>query len=850
MSIFKQFRKQLSLPAGIFGMWLLSMVFTTTGLGQGTSGMVPDPISTRDLDRGLTMLKLSPQQIQAVNALHDIYRLEYAELRADEIEEYVEDSNSLRRGMSWVTDRKAVEDSVRSYERLLGRIKRLDDRLFDEVEILLTQEQVPYLQRTRQARERQRYRSGMTRWMGSRNPAAQVDVSFVVLDLQLSAQDFAQIDQPLSQYERSLTGHVKKLNELSTKMPLETMKRLQAMGFTEETMQDPSQRGRLFEEMRGVWNELYADINKRTLEISDLNKRTCKDLTLVLPENSARQLRHEYHNRAYPDVPSGPSSAERGMVAAMQMDTLTDDQRAQILSLRDQLRRDLDQITDQAIEIVDEGRSQSGIWGSGSNGNSDNRRKLEDLETRRGTQQKQAVRTLEAILGEDLSERVRTRIAIKDENEDQGNGGGGGGGGPGGGGGQNGQPGLDVQELGPDPFLPGPITGRALRTYTRQLQLDEEMLPLIEAFYEDYMTKYQELSRTTLTPLRTARWRLRGGEEAPSTEQDVEELFKKRRDALRDIMELDEAFLTELALVLEDEQAARLDRVKLSRQRMIFNRGLESQSIGSVVFSRGNRSQGRRGRSWWFGDDASRESSVDVASVANDVELSKPDIDASDPILEEYELAALAAFRSAYNANFELQKAAWSLRIRGDSAERSGTSRWRRIQSDYRQMQETLGQNATDAQLSVVELNRATMAELTKVLSGSGMGDVERAYRKLAYDRIYQDPRAANEMLETTLAMDDLTTDQRMSVTEVASEYRNTYEDLCDQMVEISAEAIDADSRNWSERQERWQRLERLRFERDEASSKTRLRVRAVLNADQIQQLGPLADPPPEDLEG
>ena len=142
------------------------------------------------------------------------------------------------------------------------------------------------------------------------------------------------------------------------------------------------------------------------------------------------------------------------------------------------------------------------------------------------------------------------------------------------------------------------------------------------------------------------------------------------------------------------------------------------------------------------------------------------------------------------------------------------------------------------------------MAELTKVLSGSAMGDIERTYRRLAYERVYEDPRAADELLETTLTMEDLTTDQRMSVTEVATEYRNTYEGLCDQMVEISAEAIDTDSRDWSERQERWQRLERLRFDRDEASSKARLRVRAVLTEDQILQLGPLAEPPPEDMEG
>src|SRR5687767_7340023 len=64
---------------------------------QGTMGAVPDPITSRELTSYGDRLKLSAQQRQAIESLHDQYREEFRLLRENDIEKLLNESRGMER---------------------------------------------------------------------------------------------------------------------------------------------------------------------------------------------------------------------------------------------------------------------------------------------------------------------------------------------------------------------------------------------------------------------------------------------------------------------------------------------------------------------------------------------------------------------------------------------------------------------------------------------------------------------------------------------------------------------------------------------------------------------------------
>ena len=151
---------------------------------QGTNGTVPDPISSRELEAYADRLALSDQQLQAALSAHDQYREDFRALREGDIEKLLQDAQGLRMGPFPISlDRKQVEKSLRSMDTIISKIATLDNHLFDEIQTVLSDEQSAMLPRVRQARERVRYQSGLTRMVGFLNPASHVDLSALLLDM-------------------------------------------------------------------------------------------------------------------------------------------------------------------------------------------------------------------------------------------------------------------------------------------------------------------------------------------------------------------------------------------------------------------------------------------------------------------------------------------------------------------------------------------------------------------------------------------------------------------------------------------------------------------------------------------
>ena len=76
---------------------------------QGTEGMLPEPISTHELKGYADRLKLSAQQRQAADAIHDQYKRDFRALRQGEIADFLKDMRSLQGS---VMPRRDVMESI------------------------------------------------------------------------------------------------------------------------------------------------------------------------------------------------------------------------------------------------------------------------------------------------------------------------------------------------------------------------------------------------------------------------------------------------------------------------------------------------------------------------------------------------------------------------------------------------------------------------------------------------------------------------------------------------------------------------------------------------------------------
>ena len=85
------------------------------------------------------------------------------------------------------------------------------------------------------------------------------------------------------------------------------------MGLGSPEMSDPDSRRTYFEAFRTAWEEVSVKLGDEAADISDLNRRTLLALDSVLVEETARELRVDYYNRALAAVRRTGGSHRRSL---------------------------------------------------------------------------------------------------------------------------------------------------------------------------------------------------------------------------------------------------------------------------------------------------------------------------------------------------------------------------------------------------------------------------------------------------------------------------------------------------------------------------------------------------------
>jgi hypothetical protein len=802
--------------------FLAVLVVVAPALGQGTSGSLPDPVSGEDLSAYARRLGLSAEQRLAVDRFHEDYLAEFGALREREIDEFLQNTGQLMRSFMFNPDSKRVREAMNDYNRLIGRITALDDRLFSQMQGMLSEEQMALVPRARQMRERARYRTGLVRMLTFQNPGARVDLSEVVELMRLDEADRAAIDPSLREYEGQLTSATRRLSETTSSMFVDAVKEIESLNL------EPS--GRNWQAIGEVWREASTGAVTRASDISTLNRRTVRSLGPLMTENGSRDLTGAYRELAYPDVHRGMVRTIGLYESALAMTALPDETRTSVEAGLRGLRDQHERLAEQMIDIHEEQRRTASMfrWGRRNAGDDE----LEPLRERRDELNERAMESLFALLGPDRADELRERMADTEGDEKEAatilalsRGGG-----------------ATVVATrrepetaprGPDPYVPGPITTGDVTTIADRLGIDEGRRAVLQSLHDDYLDEFEGLRTERIEPIVEMRRRLweRKDDEAPGpTKADVDALFDMRRAAIDEILALDEAFFDDVALTAvdrdDDAGQALLPRLADERRRAVYARA------GAPSSRPGMPGQRRFSRSWMVEENG--EAMVDLGRIVREADLSADEREDVEALIIGYEREMTDRFRRRSEIGFELDQGMERLNASGGD-QRSG---WRA----YRELLQTKGRTLSEAETAISSANRSALEELRATLPAASFSVVEDAYRRRAYPQVYDDPASAEPHLLAALELEDLSESQREEIRDILGEYRGPYRSLCLRMVDVHASALeetDGDERNrWQQRGQRRNDLEKLQFDRGELNDKSLRRLRAALREDQTQRLG------------
>jgi hypothetical protein len=689
--------------------------------------------------------------------------------------------------------------------------------------------------------------------IGFVNRAAQIDLSRLYLALELTEQEREATDPFVLQYEGRLLADAKALYQASTHMMLDVIDSLEEQGIN---FNDPvgmmQNRGAMRDAMRTAFGESMKKPRDKATAISDLNRRSLRQISELMTAGTATSFRDRYLRRAYPEVPrTSASSTLRSYQAVLNRRDVPDTVRSDVRNATAAYRSSRQVVVEEMIDTIDKFRSEWMPMNAGRGDNpsrEDHQAKLNGYRERLTTIDKTALEALYAMIDDEIADAIRTAVASGSFDADDGDDGTGSTFGAAPADARNGAPGP----LGPDPYLPTPITRRNIATYRERLAFSDTDWYVLQSLHEEYVESFNRIRETDIAAVRAAERAIAAADDddqktTPPTPEQIDAVFELRARALKSILQIDGLLFDDLeTLVTTPERQPDAQRLRLARERSVYNRGF-GESTRSTVFGGGQRRQrGRGGRPprsafGGLGDTGTQEAAVDIGRLVDEMDLDDQGRTETSKLLVEYETAARDGFRQQYESSMRLRREAQKLSARmqqrsddGDREQRRerGRNRWQA----YSDLMEGDGAKVDQARTLMVDLNRATLSTLTDALSADDARVLGDLYNRAAFPDIYDNPEAAGRYLLAALELSDLDDQQRARVESIYAGYEPEFRMVADRMRDVYAEPAEVSGegrQRWSGYQDRRNKLEVLEFDRREVNARAFRQLRDVLNEKQ-----------------
>lgn len=302
--------------------------FMGGGMFGGGRAMFDPSVSNEDMDKYGKLLNLSKAQQTAAKSLHDAYVQDYtaaAEKVRDEMDAIREDAREDPSRFQEIGDLMAKFRTKRA---------EMEKSFFNDVKATLTPEQQnqwPSIERLR------RRETSMGRGMMS---GERVDLIKIVDGLKLTAEQHKPVEPVLEQYSVDLDRELVARNEYQDKMQT-------GMRDLFGPNADPAKAEKMITDGRAVANKLR-----------EVNKRYARQVENTLPDEAAKaKFQREVRKETYPQIYRG-SRATRQIDEAMNLKSLSAEQKASIEEIKTRLDRDVAGVN-QKMETAYEQREQT-----------------------------------------------------------------------------------------------------------------------------------------------------------------------------------------------------------------------------------------------------------------------------------------------------------------------------------------------------------------------------------------------------------------------------------------------------------------------------------------------------------
>ncbi len=778
--------------------------------------LVTDPITTPELMDYADMLGLSNQQRLSLLSIHDDYKQRYQRFEDGDLRKL--EDELLTVAMHFIRDefnippRENLEDLLEQYQRVLTRANSIDRTLFDAMGPVLAEDQLMQLERARTARELKIYGNPVNDLAGEMNGGASVDFSEMLRDFALSADEMELVTPILIEYESSLLlrtrATFKVLMDLATVI-LDYVEELGLRQMSREEMIQWATNEENLLSLQAKFDEASKPLQTAAYEMSQLNLRTFRRLKPALIAEHYSSLRTQYYQRAFREAYRGPGGWRDRYATALLLEGLSDEQGVDIEAQRADFARREDQLDDRIVGEIESGREYRSFRRLAEMGGDPLEEKKTDYRERRAALAESAETALVAIMGPELFAELdgpgKTSEGLVSEIGEVHTSGGGAGGG--------GAAGFTIaqEENIDDPFLPPPMTLEHITLLGEHLGLEEDDRLVLETLHEDYLAEFNEVRLSAVEE---------DDPEATEGEEKPRRRIEEKRGNFDRLAAKDSSFFDDISSLAGVDHQRRI----VSAHREIRIRQLQSDLTRQIT-------NNRRGM---------EEAYIDLADIVCQCNIDAAGSPATAELLNGYTVRLRSLLDERMEAALEVhRKIALAERLREHD------------EAAYRKMRESLWTSRREAEqkmrevdLKVRAINRDALQSLAGELDDNTIWEVRYGYNRAAYPGIYSDRRSSEKVISAALTEIELTPHQREKIDEIASEYRDGYFRICQRMVELRRKRdfnlmdFQMPSREDIEREIESQRLE---FDRDELSERSKLRIRLELTEDQIAEIPGLA---------
>lgn len=794
---------------------------------QGTSGSLPNPISSGDLDKILTRLALDASQRRVAENCHEQYIEDFKKLRDGEIEKFIAKTQEIQGRMP---ARKEIEEMISDRDRLLDKIARLDNTFFDQVMTVLTDEQQILLTRARMYRTRERYGGDMVQVAGFLVPAANIDLSDMYERFPLTPDERQMMQPAVMDYESKLTRMKKEISDSVLRMFLDIFDIMEAAGFDENSFQDPEKAQEAFNTVRNAWSTVSVKLMEKAMEVSDLNRKACKRIAESMYLEHGEKLTQQYYQQAYPELPT--SDLPQLFRKALAFNDLTEEQWTNVNILRDDFIRQQQNIYEDmadAQDVLRATRTPFDMAGMGGHepANDEIVDKLADLGDKHTKLVERTTDALNALLGTELQAKItemedpevvqaRAEAAAAEAEAFA-------------------DTGMETVSDVPVATASQPIAVPEFRELVTTLKLDESSMAVAEQLHAAYVQQFTNVSEEVLGKVNEAQSKLWKFDEATSTTTgptvaQVRELNTLRKAAAEAMRGVDDAFYRDLTVAVGSDpmRQRQIELLHHARTRL-------SYAVGPEMWI------------WGFGGQHSQLSSLDLVPICQDEMLLEEPNEAIDAILSAYDAEMTQAMRDRYEkamaaqlrmdvANAEFMSARGAA---GDGEVAAGVR--------YQQELADLSKNLNSASAEVARINKETMQKLRAALDEERGAALEFAFKRAAFPTVYRGHDEMMAAINKARSLKSLSPSQRENLEEVLADFQSKYESVCDRMVAILADTSGAIRPFAAEDMREYRRvestIEKLEFERSELRARARRRVQDILSSEQLAQVGGMFAP-------